>query len=594
MTRGTLLTTTALLAVLGCQAAPTHAKDALVFTPTAAPADDAAKRAVTASPAVTVDGAEVAIGYRTLLRTGQTVGAGVFGQILDVHGQPIIGKDGAAMVSPSTDFSSLLDKDGQLYVVSHFETRPAAVYVTKVEQADDGILTAVDTQAVDFAADWGLWVPCAGSVTPWGTHLGSEEYEPDAAKIEAAGSVADLEKLDEDPTAMAMYFGFDPAKDDIAAFRKVFNPYAYGYITEIAIGDAGKPSAVKHYAMGRFAHELGKTMPDQKTVYLSDDGTNVGLYRFVADAPGKLDAGTLYAAKWTQTRADNGGAAKISWVDLGHADSAAVKALVASGTKFADIFTSEPMAEDGTCPAGFGASVANGVKECLKVKQGMELAASRLETRRYAALQGATVELRKEEGVTYDADHNRLYVAISEISSGMEDMASKGKASGKYDGGGSNDVKLAYNPCGGVYALDLDQDYVATSMQAVVVGKPRTYADGSEWAGNTCDMDGLANPDNISYLAGRDTLFIGEDTGSGHQNDAVWSYNLATAELTRILTTPYGAETTSVYAYPDVNGHGYVMAVVQHPYGESDTDKLQSPDQAQAYLGYIGPFPKLD
>ena len=264
------------------------------------------------------------------------------------------------------------------------------------------------------------------------------------------------------------------------------------------------------------------------------------------------------------------------------------------GTKFADIFTSEKMAEDGSCPAGFGASVANGAKECLKVKEGMELAASRLETRRYAALQGATVELRKEEGITYDADHNRLYVAISEISSGMEDAASKGKASGKYDGGGSNDIKLAYNPCGGVYALDLDRDYVATTMQAIVVGQPHTYADGSEWAGNTCDMDGLANPDNISYLPGRDTLFIGEDTGSGHQNDAVWSYNLATAELTRILTTPYGAETTSVYAYPDVNGHGYVMAVVQHPYGESDADKLQSPDQAQAYLGYIGPFPKLD
>ena len=124
-----------------------HAKDALVFTPTAAPADDAAKRAVTASPEVTVDGAEAAIGYRTLLRTGQTVGAGVFGQILDVHGKPILGKDGAAMVSPSTDFSSILEKDGQLYVVSHFETRPAAVYVTKVEQADDGMLAAVDTQA---------------------------------------------------------------------------------------------------------------------------------------------------------------------------------------------------------------------------------------------------------------------------------------------------------------------------------------------------------------------------------------------------------------------------------------------------------------
>ena len=107
-------------------------------------------------------------------------------------------------------------------------------------------------------------------------------------------------------------------------------------------------------------------------------------------------------------------------------------------------------------------------------------------------------------------------------------------------------------------------------------------------------MDGIASPDNMSYLPGRDTLFIGEDTTTGHQNDAVWALNLTSGELTRILTTPYGAETTSVYAYPDVNGHGYVMAVVQHPYGESDEDKLQSPDQAQAYLGYIGPFPKLD
>ncbi|MFO1039471.1 MAG: DUF839 domain-containing protein [Geminicoccaceae bacterium] len=591
MSRSALIATTALLTVF---AAAARAADAPVFTAVPAPADDAAKREVIASPDVTVDGSKAAIGYQTILRTGQKVGSGVFGQILDVKGQPILGKDGAPMVSPSTDFSSLLQKDGKLYIVSHFETRPAAVYVTEVEQADDGKLIALDTQPVDFSADWGLWVPCAGSVTPWGTHLGSEEYEPDAAKVAAAASVEELQKLEEDPTAMAMYFGFDPGKDDVTAFHKVFNPYAYGYITEIGLGDGGKATGGKHYAMGRFAHELGIVLPDRKTVYLTDDGTNVGLYRFVADEAGKLDAGTLYAAKWTQTGAENGGAADISWIDLGHADSAAVKKLVAEGTRFADIFDTAAMADDGTCPEGFGGSVANGVRECLKVKDGMDLAASRLETRRYAALKGATVELRKEEGITYDPDHNRLYVAISEISNGMEDKASKGKESAKYDVGGSNDIKLAYNPCGGVYSLDLDEDHVATTMKAVIVGKPHKYADGEAWAGNTCDIDGLANPDNISYLPGRDTLFIGEDTGTGHQNDAVWALNLTSGNLTRILTTPYGAETTSVYAYPNVNGHGYLMAVVQHPYGESDEDKLQSPDQAQAYLGYVGPLPKLD
>ncbi len=65
----------------------------------------------------------------------------------------------------------------------------------------------------------------------------------------------------------------------------------------------------------------------------------------------------------------------------------------------------------------------------------------------------------------------------------------------------------------------------------------------------------------------------------------VWSYNLDSDMLTRIQTTPYGAETTSVYVYPDVDGHAYIMSVIQHPYGESDEDKLQSSDQSQAYLG---------
>ena len=70
MTRGMLLATTALLAIPFLA----EAKEPLVFVPTPAPADDAAKRAVVASPGVTVDGAEVALGYHTLLRTGQKVG----------------------------------------------------------------------------------------------------------------------------------------------------------------------------------------------------------------------------------------------------------------------------------------------------------------------------------------------------------------------------------------------------------------------------------------------------------------------------------------------------------------------------------------
>ena len=119
------------------------------------------------------------------------------------------------------------------------------------------------------------------------------------------------------------------------------------------------------------------------------------------------------------------------------------------------------------------------------------------------------------------------------------------------------------------------------------------YASTSPYAGSTCDIDGLANPDNVSFIKSSAVLLIGEDTGSGHRNDAVWAYNVATKKLTRILTTPYGSETTSVYDYPNVNGFGYVMAVVQHPYGESDQDKAQQDSDKRSYFGYIGSLPAI-
>ncbi len=69
---------------------------------------------------------------------------------------------------------------------------------------------------------------------------------------------------------------------------------------------------------------------------------------------------------------------------------------------------------------------------------------------------------------------------------------------------------------------------------------------------------------------------------------------MSTDSLTRIQTTPYGSETTSPYFYPNINGHGYLMSVVQHPYGESDMDKLGDPADARAYTGYIGPLPVME
>ena len=221
----------------------------------------------------------------------------------------------------------------------------------------------------------------------------------------------------------------------------------------------------------------------------------------------------------------------------------------------------------------------------------MEKAAAFLETRRYASMLGATTELNKEEGITFDPKSNTLFVSISDLTGGMLDN------SGAQDKAGPNAIRLNANRCGVVYALDLapngaiGSNYVASNWRALVEGVGTTYPVGSPYAGNTCSVNGIANPDNITFIPEHNTLIIGEDTGTGHQNDVVWSVDMVTRKMTRIQTTPYGAEATSAYWYPNINGFSYLMSVVQHPYGESDSDKASaSAVERRAYVGYIGPI----
>ncbi|MGO4854103.1 PhoX family protein [Phaeovulum sp. W22_SRMD_FR3] len=575
-----------------------HAGD-LAFSPVPFAADDAAKRAAIATQSVTIDGKEYPIAYHVLARSGDKLGDNTFAALTDRNGKIVQSEDGSEHISPDADFTSLLPIGNKLYSVTHFESRPGAMYISELAQDAEGNLTAISTKPVDFASYGGLWVPCAGSVTPWNTHLGSEEYPADARSIEAATS---LDDIDDYAFPMVRYEGLDPSKMTLDEFRATYKPYRYGFPTEITVTEDGSATAHKHFSMGRVAVELAKVMPDQKTAYISDDGTNVGLFRFVADKEGDLSAGTLYAARWVQTSDAGVGEADLQWVDLGHAIDAEVQAGIEAGTQFSDLFETADINEDGSCAEGFMSSNAEGAAECLKVKPGMEMLASRLETRRYASMMGATTEFRKMEGIAYDPDHNKVYLSISEVGKAMQ-------AGYKGDKGGRDDIRLEENSCGAVYQLDLDAGYTATTMKGLVAGKPMSKAEteaaadpacdpthnmcGAAAEVNTCDINGIANPDNVTYIPGYNTVIIGEDTGSGHQNDVIWSMNLTDNTLTRILSTPYGSETTSPYWYPDVNGHGYLMAVIQHPYGESDEDKLTDAADARAYVGYIGPFPPL-
>ena len=562
----------------------------MLFSEVSTPVSDTEKRSVLAASEVEIDGQSYSMSYNTIARAGDEIGEHVFGRIINANGEPILNEDSSEYISNAADFSSLLKVGDTLFMVTHFESRPGAMYLTELNQDPaTGALEAVSTQPVDFSSIAGGWVHCAGSVTPWNSHLGSEEYEPDAREFEVAAA---MDEWDDYGHPMLRYFGLDPSTATIEEAREVFNPYNYGWPLEVIVQEDGNYSAVKHYATGRMALELAYVMPDGKTVYLSDDGTNVGFFMFVADQAGDLSAGTLYAAKWNQTGSANGGSAAIEWISLGHATQSVIAQALQDKVTFSELFDSTEPHEDDSCPAGYTSINTTWGHECLSVIPGQEMLASRLESRRYAALMGATTEFRKEEGITFDPDSNNLFVAMSEVGKGMEAASSN-------DTGGYDHIQLPANACGSVYQAplasdsDIGSDYVVQSMTGLVNGIPTDYAADSDYAGNTCDVDAIANPDNITFIPGQNTLIIGEDTGSGHQNDIVWAYDMTSARLSRIQTTPYGSETTSPYFYPSINGWSYVMSVIQHPFGESDQDQLVDPAEANAYVGYLGPLPAL-
>ncbi len=584
----------------------------IAFSEIAPAITDTEKSNIRATNEVSIAGEKQTIGYHTLIKTGDTDNGETFGVVKDYQDAVITAADNSAYLCNGTDSGegsgldhiSILQKNDKLYMVSQFECGPGAMYMNELDQAADGTLSlkAGTLKFVSQKEEFGGWVHCAGMTTPWQSHLGSEEYEADA---NPAGSSYNYTSNSYFSEVTQYYWGGDATKN---------NPYYYGWIPEVDVDSSGNPVYTKHYSMGRFAHELAYVMPDSKTVYMSDDGSGGVLFMFVADTAEDLSAGQLYAAKWNQVSDTGLGEAVLSWIDLGHASDAEVRTIVAAKKSFSDVFNTETINADGTCPTpgtGLDASngfksvnTAGGVKECLQLKDitgdslinDADIAiAARMESRRMAAMLGATSEFDKKEGITFDNRGKNLYIAMSQIRYGMEDSARKGSANTSYDIGGNNDVRLSYNYCGGVYSLgvatneDIGSDYVAYSMKGLVAGTPVDYT-GTAMAGNNCDVDGIANPDNLAFLEDSNILVIGEDTGE-HPNDMVWAYDVSTDKMSRIATTPYGSETTSPYWYKDLNGHGYLTLVTQHPFGEVGGGYVRPTGvDIRTEAGYIGNF----
>merc|ERR1719238_1410396 len=140
---------------------------------------------------------------------------------------------------------------------------------------------------------------------------------------------------------------------------------------------------------------------------------------------------------------------------------------------------------------------------------------------------------------------------MSQVYRSMEDNMKEGVANTGYDVGGLNAIKAEFNKCGCVYTMQLNGNNEITHIKPLVCGNYHAHNSGTKGnpladAKDKCDTLSIANPDNVAFMVGHDKLLIGEDT-SYHKNNAVWVYDMPTHSLTRIMTVPFGAETTGVY-----------------------------------------------
>ncbi|MEP7286121.1 MAG: alkaline phosphatase PhoX [Chloroflexota bacterium] len=236
--------------------------------------------------------------YQVLGRTGEAIPGALanatFGQIMNANGtlQGYCNNPDGNMFLPTNAAGS----EGYLY--TNWECTPGAESKLYIKQGSDGKWSTIEGQPVDMLRVGGNWNNCNASVTPWNTGLTSEEYPADVQDEWDGGWV--------------------PVADQMSAvLGHAANPYNYGYMVELtpAGGESDGIGTIvtKHYAMGRFSHENADIMPDQKTAYFGDDGTDRVLYKFVADKEGDLSAGTLFAAKVTQ----DGEKLNLEWIKLG-------------------------------------------------------------------------------------------------------------------------------------------------------------------------------------------------------------------------------------------------------------------------------------
>ena len=446
--------------------------------------------------------------YQVIAQLGDTFGGAMpngLGTIIATDGATEIPLDNTEGWPDFNGFVQTGDNEG--YLFTNWEYYPGGMSRLRLEKdgaTGDWSVDSSDVMMLDFGT-YGTIANCFGSVSPWGTPLTSEEW----------GNRGDDTHTWNDPSAdyasrdaMARYI--DPTAADSATSNLFPNTYRYHYIVEITEPTSANPVPVKRYALGRFEHENSIVMPDQRTVYLSQDNTDGVFFKFVADNAGDLTSGTLYAAALTQDAGSTEPATTgfdIQWIELASGDEATIEGWIAEYDAIdestyvdgkSDYLTdadaiawaagdanypSYDVAYQAAIDAGY--TDANTFGGSVTAGEAMDDRIAFLESRKAARAMGATAEWRKFEGIYVnqkraeeavegtdliageDVNDAYVYFAIADLDRGMIDD--------------EGDIQLSsrVKDCGGVYRMRLEDDYDVSRIEPVVMGA--TYRSKPDW-----------------------------------------------------------------------------------------------------------------
>ena len=178
---------------------------------------------------------------------------------------------GANTVPGNHDFAPYIAIEGSSelgYLSVNHENTPGGVSILDIHLDPTTALWVKDaTQAVDLYNNDLVTTTrnCSGGITQWGTIITAEE-STDAADLNGDG-YQDVGWLVE----------IDPATAKVK--------------------EHGNGKEEKLWAMGRMNHENVVIKSDQRTAYYGEDGGTHCVYKFVANTPGDLSAGTVYVLK---------------------------------------------------------------------------------------------------------------------------------------------------------------------------------------------------------------------------------------------------------------------------------------------------------